>query len=158
MHINSNQNTPMGAISDNPSYMDILNQIRGLNSLINILPLNSKKELKKELLAIEEQINDLRFEPDKFNQHYSDLGWIAYESMNSDLMKEVIKLAEDNKRNDGERLLLEYYADDNRIKYLLTRLKNRTGFTKRFKLLQKAYTDYKSGRFHSCISIFLMMK
>lgn len=157
MHINSNQNTPMGTISDNPSYMDILNQIRRLNSLINILPLNSKKKLKKELLAIEEQINDLRFEPDKFNQHYSDLGWIAYESMNSDLMKEVIKLAEDNKRDDGERLLLEYYADDNRIKYLLTRLKNRTGFTKKFKLLQKAYTDYKSGRFHSCIPIFLMI-
>lgn len=147
----------MRTISDNPSYMDLLNQIRGLKSLIYILPLDSKKELKKNLSAIEDQINALRFEPDKFNQHYSDLGWIAYESMNSDLMKEVIKLAEDNKRDDGEQLLLEYYADDNRIKYLLTRLKNRTGFSKRFELLLKAYKDYKSGRFHSCIPVFLMI-
>lgn len=119
--------------------------------------MSGKEELKKNISTIEQQINTLRFEPDKFNQHYSDLGWIAYESMNSDLMKEVIKLAEDNKRDDGEQLLLEYYADDDRIKYLLTRLKNRTGFSKRYELLLKVYDDYKSGRFHSCIPVFLMI-
>ncbi len=147
----------MNTISENPSYTDLLKQIDSLKSILNLLPVSGKEELKKNISTIEQQINTLRFEPDKFNQHYSDLGWIAYESMNSDLMKEVIKLAEDNKRDDGEQLLLEYYADDDRIKYLLTRLKNRTGFSKRYELLRKAYEDYKSGRFHSCISVFLMI-
>jgi len=145
----------MNTISENPSYTDLLKQIDSLKSILNLLPVSGKEELKKNISTIEQQINTLRFEPDKFNQHYSDLGWIAYESMNSDLMKEVIKLAEDNKRDDGEQLLLEYYADDDRIKYLLTRLKNRTGFSKRYELLRKAYEDYKSGRFHSCIPVFL---
>ncbi len=147
----------MNTISENPSYTDLLKQIDGLKSILNLLPVSGKEELKKKISTIEQQINALRFEPDKFNQHYSDLGWIAYESMNSDLMKEVIKLAEDNKRDDGEQLLLEYYADDDRIKYLLTRLKNRTGFSKRYELLRKAHEDYKSGRFHSCIPVFLMI-
>lgn len=147
----------MNTISENPSYTDLLKQIDSLKSILNLLPVSGKEELKKNISTIEQQINTLRFEPDKFNQHYSDLGWIAYESMNSDLMKEVIKLAEDNKRDDGEQLLLEYYADDDRIKYLLTRLKNRTGFSKRYELLRKAYEDYKSGRFHSCIPVFLMI-
>ena len=147
----------MNTISENPSYTDLLKQIDSLKSTLNLLPVSGKEELKKNISTIEQQINTLRFEPDKFNQHYSDLGWTAYESMNSDLMKEVIKLAEDNKRDDGEQLLLEYYADDDRIKYLLTRLKNRTGFSKRYELLRKAYEDYKSGRFHSCIPVFLMI-
>ena len=147
----------MNTISENPSYTDLLKQIDSLKSILNLLPVSGKEELKKNISTIEQQINALRFELDKFNKHYSDLGWIAYESMNSDLMKEVIKLAEDNKRDDGEQLLLEYYADDDRIKYLLTRLKNRTGFSKRYELLRKAYEDYKSGRFHSCIPVFLMI-
>ena len=147
----------MNTISENPSYTDLLKQIDSLKSILNLLPVSGKEELKKNISTIEQQINALRFELDKFNKHYSDLGWIAYESMNSDLMKEVIKLAEDNKRDDGEHLLLEYYADDDRIKYLLTRLKNRTGFSKRYELLRKAYEDYKSGRFHSCIPVFLMI-
>lgn len=66
-------------------------------------------------------------------------------------------MAEDNKIEDGERLLLEYYTDNDSIRYLLTRLKNRTGFSKRYELLLKAYDDYKSGRYHSCIPIFLMI-
>lgn len=96
----------MNTISENPSYTDLLKQIDGLKSILNLLPVSGKEELKKKISTIEQQINALRFKPDKFNQHYSDLGWIAYESMNSDLMKEVIKLAEDNKRDDGEQLLL----------------------------------------------------
>ena len=147
----------MNTISENPSYTDLLKQVDSFKLMLNLFPESCTEELKKEISTIKQQINALRFEPDKFNEHYSDLGWIAYESMNSDLMKEVIKLAEDNKRDDGEQLLLEYYADDDRIKYLLTRLKNRTGFSKRYELLRKAYEDYKSGRFHSCIPVFLMI-
>ena len=122
--------------------------------LLNLLPI-SNMELRHKLSDIEKQINDIRFTPDRFNQYYSELGWIAYESMNSDLMKNTVMLAEDNKRNDGEQLLLKYYTDNDSIKYLLTRLKNRPGFTKRYELFLKAYDDYKSGRFHlfsSCVT------
>lgn len=99
----------------------------------------------------------MRFEPDSFNQHYSELGWIAYESMNSDLMKAAVELAKYNKCDEGEQLLIEYYTTNNNIKYLLTRLRNSTGFKKRYELLLKAYDDFKSKRYHSCIPVFLMI-
>lgn len=146
----------MAGISDNPSYTELLNQVKGMKLLLNLLPI-SNMELRNKLSDIEKQINDIRFTPDRFNQYYSELGWIAYESMNSDLMKNTVRLAEDNKCDDGEQLLLEYYADNDSIRYLITRLKNRSGFTKRYDLLLKAYDDYKSGRFHSCIPVFLMI-
>lgn len=95
--------------------------------LLNLLPINNI-ELRHKLSYIEKQINDIRFTPDRFNQYYSELGWIAYESMNSDLMRNAVRLAEDNKREEGEQLLLEYYANNDSIRYLLTRLKNHTGF------------------------------
>lgn len=124
--------------------------------LLNLLPINNV-ELRHKLSDIEKQINDIRFTPDRFNQYYSELGWIAYESMNSDLMRNAVRLAEDNKREEGEQLLLEYYANNDSIRYLLTRLKNHTGFTKRYELLLKAYDDYKNERFHGCIPVFLMI-
>lgn len=146
----------MAGISDNPSYTELLNQVKGMKLLLNLLPI-SNMELRNKLSDIEKQINDIRFTPDRFNQYYSELGWIAYESMNSDLMRNAVRLAEDNKREEGEQLLLEYYANNDSIRYLLTRLKNHTGFTKRYELLLKAYDDYKSGRFHGCIPVFLMI-
>lgn len=142
----------MAGISDNPSYTELLNQVKGMKLLLDLLPI-SNMELRNKLSDIEKQINDIRFTPDRFNQYYSELGWIAYESMNSDLMRNAVRLAEDNKREDGEQLLLEYYANNDSIRYLLTRLKNHTGFTKRYELLLKAYDDYKDERFHGCIPV-----
>ncbi len=146
----------MAGISDNPSYTELLNQVKGMKLLLNLLPI-SNMELRNKLSDIEKQINDIRFTPDRFNQYYSELGWIAYESMNSDLMKNTVRLAEDNKRDDGEQLLLKYYTDHDSIKYLLTRLRNRTSFNKRYELFSKAYDDYRNGRYHSCIPVFLMI-
>lgn len=147
----------MGTISENPSYSDMVSQIKGLKVIIDILPLDSKNELKKKLSTIEGQIYAIRFEPDRFNQHYSELGWIAYESMNSDLMKDAVRLAENNKLNEGEQLLIEYYSKDDNTKYLFLRLRNRSGFKKRYELLKKAYEDFMCKRYHSCIPIFLMI-
>ncbi len=146
----------MTAISDNHSYTNLLNQIKDFKLVLNLLPFKTK-ELRSQLSEIEKQINDLRFKPDKFNQYYSELGWIAFESMNSDLIRSAVELAEDNKCDKGEQLLIEYYTTNDSIKYLLTRLKNRAGFRKRHGLLLKAFDDFKSERYHSCIPVFLMI-
>ena len=146
----------MARISDNPSYTELLNQVKGMKVLLNLLPVRNT-EWRHKLSDIERQIDEIRFTPEKFNQYYSELGWIAYESMNSDLMMNAVRLAEDNNRDDGEQLLLKYYTDNDSIKYLLTRLRNRSGFNKRYELLSKAYYDYRSGRYHSCIPVFLMI-
>lgn len=146
----------MARISDNPSYTELLNQVKGMKVLLNLLPVGNT-EWRHKLSDIERQIDEIRFTPEKFNQYYSELGWIAYESMNSDLMMNAVRLAEDNNRDDGEQLLLKYYTDNDSIKYLLTRLRNRSGFNNRYELLSKAYDDYRSGRYHSCIPVFLMI-
>ena len=85
----------MAGISDNTSYAELLNQIKGIKLVLNLLPVGNT-ELRHKLSDIEKQINDIRFTPDRFNQYYSELGWIAYESMNSDLMRNAVRLAEDH--------------------------------------------------------------
>lgn len=147
----------MSTISDNPSYTDIQNQIIGLKNILNLLPISNKDEMLNKISVFEEQIRSVRFEPDKFNQYYSELGWIAYESMNFDLMKNAIKLGEDNNTKEGEQLLIKYYTTNENIQYLLMRLRNRSGFKNRYDLLLKAYEDFQNKRYHSCIPVFLMI-
>ena len=52
----------MNTISENPSYTDLLKQIDSLKSILNLLPVSGKEELKKNISTIEQQINALRFE------------------------------------------------------------------------------------------------
>ena len=70
----------MARISDNPSYTELLNQVKGMKILLNLLPVGNT-EWRHKLSDIERQIDEIRFTPEKFNQYYSELGWIAYESM-----------------------------------------------------------------------------
>lgn len=62
----------MAGISDNPSYTELLNQVKGMKLLLNLLPI-SNMELRNKLYDIEKQINDIRFTPDRFNQREFDI-------------------------------------------------------------------------------------
>ncbi len=146
----------MSTNSDNPSYTKILTNIEGFKLILTILPGNND-ELKNQLSSIEKQINNMRFDSDKFNQYYSERGWIAYESMNSDLMKNAVILAENHNCDKGEELLIDYYTNNDSVRFQLSWLKNRNGFKKRYELLLKAFEDFMNKRYHSCIPVFLMI-
>ena len=77
--------------------------------------------------------------------------------MNSDLMKDAVILAENHNCGEGEELLIDYYTNNDSVRFQLSWLNNRNGFKKRYELLFKAFEDFKNKRYYSCIPVFLMI-
>ena len=94
--------------------------------------------------------------PDRFNDLFSELGWIYYKSLDSDLVLNAINRAESNDINGAEVDLTNYY-NDNTIKCNLRELGQLTAFRSRMPLAQKALIDYNEERYHSSIPVVLAL-
>ncbi len=151
-------------IENNPSFQEFGKNIKGAKAIKQIasyLAPFSKiaKNISNSLDGfddLEKQFNELSKSPDLFNHYFSELGWIAHESMNQDLMLECIVLAKKNEINLAEEKLADYYTSDN-LKWLLRQLKGTPEFLKRYELIRLAYEDTKAKRFYSSVPIILMM-
>lgn len=86
--------------------------------------------------------------PDKFNDYFTGLGWIAFESMNVDLMAEAVELAENGEILKAEILLADYYTEKNLL-FLKTRLKSHKQFMKRTEMINFAFNDFIEGRYYA---------
>lgn len=151
-------------IESNHSYNKLKNELEGietlkaLTSLFPLFDLNSK-ELRKELneaSLIKSQFDRLIKAPDKFNTHYANMGWIAHESMNSDLLFQCINYADKNEIEIGEQELTEYYSSE-KMRWLLHRLKGIEAFSNRYNLFLSAFEDTLAGRYHAAVPLLLMM-
>ncbi|MDR0913274.1 MAG: SEC-C domain-containing protein [Methanobrevibacter sp.] len=91
--------------------------------------------------------------PDKFNQHFSSLGWIAHESMNFDIMKEAVKLADNGLIDEAEDILVENINDS--LDFILNMIKNIDIFKCRYHLITLAKEDYLNNRYYSCVLLLL---
>ncbi|MBE9594314.1 MAG: hypothetical protein IMF19_12655, partial [Proteobacteria bacterium] len=60
--------------------------------------------------------------PDMFNEHFSKIGWIAYESFNFELMSKAVNLADESKFEEANELIVEHYNEDT-LKWGLTFMK-----------------------------------
>ena len=88
-------------IVDNPSSKKLLDALKGAESLkllLDLLPDTKKafpgiNETFQQLEAVQEQAEVL-YLLDIFNELFSERGWIAYEYLSVDLMREAISAAE----------------------------------------------------------------
>ena len=80
---------------------------------------------------------------------------LCYDSMNADLLKRCVELGLSGDIESAEQELVNYYQGD--IRYLVFPLINVPGFKERYGLLEKALEDYREGRYHACVPVFLMM-
>lgn len=150
-------------IIDNQSSAELLEQFRGFESLeilYGAFPFAKKlfpkledvfanfSEIKKqaELLTI----------PDSFNHTFASVGWIAYESMNLEVMKEAISIAETIDIEEAEKYLADHY-DANTLKWGIMRFNGNVEFRRRLRLIELAKEDYLSERYHACIPLLLSM-
>jgi hypothetical protein len=151
-------------IKNNYSFLELEDQIKGMKGLEKIYKLASffgfeNKKISKELNKIEDlegEFDNLRTLPDRFNNHFAEKGWIAYESLNIEIMEEAVFLADDGKFEEAEKVLIDYY-DEKNIKFMFSQLKGIEEFHPRMDLLYKAFDDYIEGRYHACIPVILMM-
>jgi hypothetical protein len=151
-------------IQDNPTYSKFKKNIEGIDALkglVNIAGLLGYKnteldEVFSNTSNLKAQFELLSTTPDKFNQHFADKGWIAYESMNFEIMKKAVELADNNKIEEAEKCLIEYYGEKD-MQWKISSLNHTKPFSLRRKSIAIALEDYKCERYHSCILTLLVI-
>lgn len=151
-------------IENNPSFKEFGNQLeraKHVKIFLSIIAPFSKKVKKvlNEFDAIDKiknEFDEISKSPDLFNNYFSDLGWIAHESINHPLMLECIKLAENNEIESAEDKLAEYYTCTE-IRWLISSTYGIPEFRKRNDLINFAYDDTLNKRFYSSIPLLLMV-
>ena len=142
-------------ISDNLQYKALADQMRGIGCLSTCFPFLFTKEQRKKIKQMRAEFGEMRKLPDQFNSLFLERGWVCYDSMNAELLKRCVTLGQNGDIEKAEQELISYYQGD--IRYLVFPLRNVLGFKERYELLDKALEDYRYGRFHACVPIFLMI-
>jgi len=151
-------------IENNPSYKKFKKDLEGTEAIQNVAKffsffgLNNKKldEAFGTLPDIKKQLELLSKSPDKFNDYFAQRGWIAHESMNSDLMLTSIGLADKGLIDLAEQELINYYSSE-KMRWLLHQLKGIEAFSNRYNFFLLAYEDTLAERYHAVVPILLMM-
>jgi hypothetical protein len=93
---------------------------------------------------------------DKFDDIFSDKGWIAYWNMDIEAIKEAINKAESGDISGAEESLILHY-DAEQVRFELKRTKRIKAFHARSSLAMKALDDYENKRYHACIPVVLAL-
>lgn len=151
-------------ISDNKSFVELSNQMQGMDSLLTLasyLPKFMTKNMdipkfKNQLAEISSSLNTLVSPLDKFNECFAEHGWIVYESLNTDTIANAIQIFENDGIEKAEEFLVNSY-DENTIKFGLMGFQSHKMLSKRIRLLELAKEDYLAERYHACIPLLLSL-
>lgn len=150
-------------IADNESVAEMLRLVQGastIESLWQAFPLLQKafpqlKDASEKLAELKEQSAVLLL-PDRFNELFASSGWIAYESMSLDMMKQAIGTFEEKGLDAAEAYLANAY-DADALKWGILRFNGHPEFKKRIRLAELAKDDYLAGRYHACTPLLLSL-
>ncbi|MCB9422995.1 MAG: hypothetical protein H6667_24555 [Ardenticatenaceae bacterium] len=149
-------------IGSNPSFKKLEKELTGMVafskavSFFERLGIRDDKisEATKQIPDIKRQLEEMINTLEKFNHHFSKLGWVAYEGLKFDLMMQAVTLAENGSIGEAENLLVEYY-DEKIIKQKLMMMRFIPEFKPRERLLLKALEDFVAERYHACVPVIL---
>ncbi len=149
-------------IKDNPTCAELLNNTKGFEALSKVVSFFEKIGIKNEKISeafrkfpdLYQKTEELVNMPDRFNEHFSKSGWVAYESLNFELMKEAVYLADEGKFEEANNLLVEHYNEET-LNWGLTFMKGVEEYRPRYDLAEKAKEDYLAGRYHACVPVVL---
>lgn len=147
-------------IIDNPSVAKVAKQIQVFETLYRASPL--LKILSPKLSKAFESFPEIKeqskiFEiPDKFNERFSELGWVAYESMSLEVMKDAIAKYDTEGAKVAEQFLANSY-DADCLKWGILRFQGDQEFRRRIRLIELAKEDYLAERYHACIPLLLSL-
>ncbi|MFZ2633205.1 MAG: hypothetical protein WA081_19535 [Desulfosalsimonadaceae bacterium] len=150
-------------IIDNPSSAEMIEQLKAFESLETLYKgIPFARKLFPKLEEVFTKFSDIKQQaeifniPDRFNDIFGEHGWIAYESMNLEVMKEAVALSEANGIRKAEIFLSEYYDEDT-LKWGILRFNGDADFRRRIRLAELAKVDYLAERYHACIPLLLSM-
>lgn len=163
MKENKNNITKKTNIADNPSSKKIIDEMKGfeiLESMYRCLP--NGEQLFPKAEGIFSDFSKLKEDslilnlPDEFNDLFSEHGWVAYGSLNINIIKKSIMLYQINGVECAENFLADTY-DDECLKWKILRFNGHSLFKKRIRLIELAKEDYLAERYHACIPLLLSL-
>lgn len=151
-------------ISDIHSFSKLKKDVDGFTTLGNFLKIftvfssknSSFKEALSKLPELKSQTESFLQLPDKFNDYFSNKGWIAHESMNMPVMEKAINLAAHNDFARAEETLAEHFTSPD-INWLLNRFQVLPEFSIRYSLVTVAYQNTLEKRYDTSIPLLLMI-
>lgn len=150
-------------IADNDSVAEMLQLIEGASAIESIwhaVPL--LQQAFPQLSMFSEKFTELKEQskilllPDRFNDIFASSGWIAYESMSLDVMKNAIEKFEVHGLDAAEDYLVSTYDADT-LKWGILRFNGHDEFGKRMRLVELAKEDYLAERYHACTPLLLSL-
>jgi hypothetical protein len=165
--MSSSERTPPieGPISAIPSLAEMQNMVRlarwmraGLRitkplKLLGV-DLSKLEDTANEVLKVAPEIARLVEHADRFNAALSGRGWIAYGTLDHELITRATNLAEAGDPAGAESLLVAYY-DRKTFEFLLMRASTLAAMEHRTRLIKLAYEDHLAGRYHASIPVVL---
>lgn len=151
-------------IEDNESLKEIKKTVSALRPFTHIANFMKKCGIKNNLIdqlaedipAFSNFAEDLTKMPDRFNDHFVKLGWIAYESLDYEIIKKAVVLADEGNIPEAEYELMKFYTDD-KISFIKNRLRSLPVFRMRIGLIEKAVSDYLEGRYYATVLVILSL-
>ena len=123
--------------------------LRQLAGLLGVDTVSIDKTLD-ETRGLPKRIHEMTAVPDRFNDLFSDRGWILFESMELEAAQQAIEIAENDGIDKADEFLVQHFSPawvEDHIHWL-GHLK---GFPERFVLAKLALEDYKAGRFYASV-------
>lgn len=150
-------------IIDNPTSAELLKQVAAFESmeaLYKAFPFARRifpkmEDAFNEFNKIKKQAEILEA-PDQFNERFSNLGWIAYESMSMEVMQKAINIYDAEGKGPAEQFLADSYGEET-LKWGIFRFNGNRDFRKRVRLAELAREDYLAGRYHACVPLLLSL-
>lgn len=135
-----------------PSYKILYDDIKA----IKLLLFTGKKDVKEQFNEIESNLAKLIRNAEKFNEYFSDDGWVLYDSISTTLIEKAVQEYENSDFETAEKVLINYYKID--VGQVLHQVKNgNKELSIRFNNITKAFEDHTAGRYHASVPQFLMI-
>lgn len=155
--------TEKSKISDNESTKKLLDTVKlldGAKSVYEALPFLEKIFPKlvntlSSFTQLKDQTSILLL-PDKFNELFSTQGWIVYESMSVEVIKNAIHLHETSGLDAADAYLADTYDEDT-LSWGIMRFTSHIEFRRRMRLANLAKIDYLERRYHACVPLLLSL-
>ncbi len=154
------------AIRDQPQYKKMETELKAFRSLKWIRPFlylfgpkgwkaakEIKRIMKEQLGPIQEQFESLRNLPDRFNDTFRKVGWIATDDLNVEVMGKAIQIYSEEGLEPAEVCIEQYYNES--LDFHLRRFLSLPRVQPRRRLLELALEDHKAGRFHASVPVVL---
>jgi hypothetical protein len=155
-------------IQDIPSFKKMLEDIKTFEQIQHVYHIfkpsleRAGYDLSQVDMALHEfesaarNVSNLPVKFDRFNDMLTQKGWIAYDTLRTDVIEAAVEHAENGKLDEAEQILVDHF-DEKLIRTQLATMIGIKAFRPRMALAQKALVDYSDGRYYACVLVVLSL-